>query len=63
MSGEKPDRVYSTVGPEPYKPPDYARVVRQLSDDELRDDIAAGRGDAGYQEAARAELERREPSE
>lgn len=53
------DRLYTIVGPEAYKPPDYARVVRQLSDQELRDDLAAERGDDGYQAAARAELDRR----
>jgi hypothetical protein len=56
----KPSRVYTTVGPEPYKPPDYERVVRRQTDEELRSDIAAGRGDEGYRDAARAELERRE---
>lgn len=56
MTGE---RVYSMVGPEAYKAPDYGRVVRQLSDDELRSDLAAGRGDDGYRDAARRELERR----
>jgi len=63
VSGVKPSRVYSTVGPEAYKPPDYERVVRRQTDEELRSDIAAGRGDPGYQEAARAELDRRERME
>lgn len=59
----KPEKTYSIVGPEGYKPPNYARVVRELTDAELRSEIAASRGDAGYQEAARAELARREREE
>lgn len=55
----KPERTYSIVGPDAYRPPDYDRVVRQLSDAELESEVAGGRGGPGYQEAARAELARR----
>jgi maltooligosyltrehalose synthase len=56
----KPERTYSIVGPDNYRPPDYKRIVRSLSEAELRSELAAGRGDAGYQKAVRAELEARE---
>jgi hypothetical protein len=39
--------------------PSYDRVARALSDDELEDEILAGRGEAGFKLALLAEFERR----
>ena len=58
-SNPKPSRVYTTIGPEAYRPPDYARVVRSLTEAELRDELAARRGDPGYLAAVQAEIEHR----
>lgn len=35
------------------KPPQYTRTVRALSDRDVIEEIALGRGDAGYQQALR----------
>jgi hypothetical protein len=59
MSPTKPQRSFPVVGNGTYRPPDYARVVRRLTRDELDADIAAGRGDPEYRAAGIRELERR----
>jgi hypothetical protein len=41
------------------RPPSYERVVRGLSDRELREEIDAGLGSEEYQQALAAEAERR----
>lgn len=43
-----------------HREPDYARVIGLLSDRELADEIAAGRGAPGYQEALREAHARRQ---
>jgi len=43
----------------PSKGPDYRRVVRLLSDEDLAQEYADGKGGPGFQEAVRAELEAR----
>lgn len=40
-------------------PPDFARTFRGLSDPELLEEIALGRGGDDFQEAARGEAARR----
>lgn len=40
-------------------PPQYDRVVRSLSNDELQQEATSGKGERGYQQAVAAELERR----
>ena len=41
------------------KKPNYQRIVLFLSDKELQQEFADGKGDPGYQEAVRTELEKR----
>jgi hypothetical protein len=55
MSG----RVYSVVGPGSDKAPDYERVARALTDADLEEEILSKRGEAAYQAALVAELDRR----
>lgn len=56
---ERP-KVFPVIGPAGEKPPDYERVVRTLRDEELRHELAAGRGGDGYLDAVRTELRRRD---
>ena len=41
------------------KAPSYGRVIHSLSDDDIIVEIERGRGEPGYQEALRLEVERR----
>lgn len=43
----------------PGKPPNYDRAVKNLTDQELADEIRLGRGDLGFQAALQAEKLRR----
>lgn len=57
---EPGQRTYPLVGPGEHRAPDYGRVVAALSTDDLRDEVALCRGEAGYLAAARDELARRD---
>ncbi len=59
MTPTKQQRAFPVVGNGEYRPPDYARVVRRLSDDEIQADLDAERGDPEYRAACVCELERR----
>jgi hypothetical protein len=52
-------RVYPVVGGGPQKPPDYGRVVRAMTDRDIRDEIAGRLGGSDYQAALQAEAARR----
>lgn len=56
-------RSFPVVGSGEYRPPDYERVVRRLTADEIRADLDAGRGDDEYRAAGLRELDRREREE
>lgn len=60
MSAPKQQRAFPVVGNGTYRPPDYARVVRRLSPEELQDDLDARRGGDEYLAAVVAEQERRQ---
>ena len=59
MTAPKRDRAYPVLGPSGRQDPNYARVVRYLTDLELAAETAAGLGSSGYQEALQAEARRR----
>lgn len=63
MTTQKAQRTFPVVGNGVYRSPDYERVVRRLTDDEIHADLDAGKGDDEYRVAARAELDRRQEDE
>lgn len=56
-------KTFPVVGNGEFLAPNYARVARALDDDELQDELDAGRGDNGYRAAILAEQKRREDNE
>jgi hypothetical protein len=52
-------RAYPVAGNGQTRPPDYDRVIRRLSDEELLAELDANVGPPGYQSALRAEFDRR----
>jgi hypothetical protein len=59
MSSRPGQRSYPIDSGEPKREPDYGRVVRGLSDQELEDESLSGRGDLGYRLALVQEDTRR----
>ena len=55
-----PAKVYRYTNPEKAKAPAFDRVISLLSDQELADEILAGRGAPDYQAALAAAQARRE---
>lgn len=53
------ERYYPIEAGKGLRPPDYKRVVRALTDDELEEEILGKLGDPGYQLALLAEAEQR----
>ena len=53
------DRRYDVVSNREPKDPDYERIVRSMSEEELDAEILAQKGDPGYQLALLAEFDRR----
>lgn len=59
MKSPKTERRYPVKTEGPGKPPNYDRAVKNLTDQELADEIRLGRGDLGFQAALQAEKLRR----